>query len=84
MLATEEDCPGNTAGVLALEEERLGLSILKAEDLAVTADVELALHMYVSYGLYGIVVEWSWLQVGVLASIPRQRVQSLTLPGYMR
>jgi hypothetical protein len=39
----EEDSPGNAARVLALEEERLGLAILESEDLAVTADVELAL-----------------------------------------
>lgn len=43
MLPAEEDGPGDTAGVLALEEEGLGLSILETEDLAVTADEELAL-----------------------------------------
>ena len=43
MLAAEEDGPGNAAGVLALEEEGLGLSILETEDLAVTTDVKLAL-----------------------------------------
>ena len=43
MLATEEDGPGDAAGVLALEEEGLGLSILEAEDLAVATDVQLTL-----------------------------------------
>ena len=42
-LPSEEDSPSNSAGVLALEEERLGLSALEAEDLAVRADEELAL-----------------------------------------
>ena len=44
MLAAEEDGPGNAAGVLALEEEGLGLSILETEDLAVAANEELALY----------------------------------------
>ena len=35
--------PGYSAGVLALEEEGLGLAILESEDLAVTADIEFAL-----------------------------------------
>lgn len=43
MLATEEDGPCDTAGVLALQEERLGLALLEAEDLAVATDVELTL-----------------------------------------
>ena len=43
MLSSEEDRPCNPAGVLALEEERFGLAVLEAEDLAVTADVKLAL-----------------------------------------
>lgn len=37
--------PVNLARVLALEEKGLGLSVLEAEDLAVTTDVELALFM---------------------------------------
>ena len=37
--------PVNLTGVLALEEEGLGLAVLEAEDLAVTTDVELALYM---------------------------------------
>jgi hypothetical protein len=42
--------PGYSAGVLALQEEGLGFAILEAEDLAVTADVELALfHQTVSH-----------------------------------
>jgi len=43
VLSAEQDSPGNSAGVLALEEEGFGLSILEAEDLGITADVELAL-----------------------------------------
>jgi hypothetical protein len=45
VLSSEEDRPGDTAGVLALEEEGLGLAILETEDLAVTTDVELALYV---------------------------------------
>ena len=43
MLSSEKDGPCNTTGVLALEEEGFGLSILESENLAVTADVKLAL-----------------------------------------
>jgi hypothetical protein len=43
VLSAEEDGPCDAAGVLALEEEGLGLSVLETEDLAVTADVDLAL-----------------------------------------
>lgn len=43
MLSSEKDGPCNATGVLALEEEGFGLAILESEDLAVTADVELAL-----------------------------------------
>lgn len=42
-LATAENSPRDLAGVLALEEKRLGLSVLETEDLAVRADEELAL-----------------------------------------
>jgi hypothetical protein len=42
-LATAENGPCDLTGVLALEEKRLGLSALEAEDLAVRADEELAL-----------------------------------------
>ena len=45
MLPAEKDGPSNPAGVLALEEQALGLAILETEDLAVTADVQLALNM---------------------------------------
>lgn len=45
VLPAEEDGPCNPAGVLALEEQALGLAILETEDLAVTADVQLALNM---------------------------------------
>ena len=43
VLPSVENRPRDPAGVLALEEERLGLAILESEDLAVTADVELTL-----------------------------------------
>jgi hypothetical protein len=43
VLAAVEDSPGDAAGVLPLEEERLGLAILEAEDLAVATDVQLTL-----------------------------------------
>jgi hypothetical protein len=42
-LSAEEDGPGDAAGVLALEKERLGLAALESEDLAVATDVELTL-----------------------------------------
>ena len=38
-----EHSPCYSARVLALEEKRFGLAILEAENLAVAADVELAL-----------------------------------------
>lgn len=44
VLATEENGPCNAAGVLALQEQRLGFAVLEAEDLAVTTDIELALY----------------------------------------
>ena len=43
VLATVEDGPSYPAGVLALKEERLGLAVLEAEDLAVATDVQLTL-----------------------------------------
>jgi hypothetical protein len=43
VLSSEQDGPGDAAGVFALEEEGFGLAVLEAEDLAVTADVELSL-----------------------------------------
>lgn len=43
VLATEENSPCDAAGVLALEEKGLGLSVLETEDLGVTTDEELAL-----------------------------------------
>jgi hypothetical protein len=45
VLATEENSPCDAAGVLALEEEGLGLSVLETEDLGVTADEELTLNI---------------------------------------
>jgi hypothetical protein len=43
VLSTEENGPGDATGVLALKEERFGLSVLESENLAVTTDVDLAL-----------------------------------------
>jgi hypothetical protein len=43
VLAAVERRPCNAARVLALEEERFGLAVLEAKDLAVAADVEFAL-----------------------------------------
>jgi hypothetical protein len=43
VLSSEKNSPCDTAGVLALKEEGLGLSILESEDLAITADIELSL-----------------------------------------
>lgn len=43
MLAPEENGPCDAAGVLALEEEGFGFSILEAEDFAVATDVEFTL-----------------------------------------
>ena len=44
MLPPEQNRPGYPTRVLALQEERLGLAALEAEDLAVTTDVEGTLH----------------------------------------
>jgi hypothetical protein len=44
VLPPEERRPGDPTRVLALQEETLSLAILESEDLAVTADVELALY----------------------------------------
>lgn len=43
MVPAEQDSPGDPAGVLALEEKRLGFAVLEAEDLAVTTDEQLTL-----------------------------------------
>lgn len=43
VLSSEKDSPCNATGVLALEEQRLGLAVLESEDLAVATDVELTL-----------------------------------------
>jgi hypothetical protein len=48
VLSSEKDGPCNATGVLALEEEGFGLAILESEDLAITTDVELALHTILS------------------------------------
>lgn len=37
--------PGDSAGVLALEEEGFGFAILKAEDLAIATNIELTLFL---------------------------------------
>lgn len=46
VLPPVESRPSDPAGVLALEEKRLGLAILEAEDLAIATDVELALYSH--------------------------------------
>lgn len=43
MLASVQRGPGDSSGVLALEEEGFGFAVLETEDLAVAADVEFAL-----------------------------------------
>jgi hypothetical protein len=48
VLATVQNGPRDAAGVLALQEQRLGLAVLEAEDLAVATDVELALDVAAS------------------------------------
>lgn len=48
MLSSEKDGPCNTTGILALQEEGFGLAILESEDLAITTDIELALHIKLS------------------------------------
>jgi hypothetical protein len=56
----------NLARVLALEEQGLGLSVLEAEDLAVTTDVELALARVDLLTAEGIVVGTHVGGVGVI------------------
>lgn len=46
MLPPIERRPRDTAGILSLQEERLGLAVLESEDLAVAADVEFSLFSY--------------------------------------
>ncbi len=48
VLSSEQDGPCNATGILALQEEGFGLAILESEDLAITTDVELALHTILS------------------------------------
>jgi len=43
VLSPVKSGPSYSSGVLALEEKRLSLAILEAENLAVATDVELAL-----------------------------------------
>ena len=45
MLSPVQRRPGNSSGILALEEQTLALAILESEDLAIAADVELALQI---------------------------------------
>ena len=46
-----ERCPSYSSGILPLQEEGLGLAILKSEDLAVASDIELALFVTSSVSL---------------------------------
>ena len=48
MLPAEQYRPRDPTRVLALQEERLGLAVLEAEDLAVAADVEFTLSHRIS------------------------------------
>ena len=43
MLPSEENCPGDSSGIFALQEEGLGFAILEAEDLTVATDVKFTL-----------------------------------------
>ena len=43
VLAAVKGRPGDETGVLSLQEERLGLAVLEAEDLAVATDIDLTL-----------------------------------------
>lgn len=52
VLATVENGPRYPTRVLALEEKRLGLSILESEDLAVATDVQLTLKVTRIVSLY--------------------------------
>ena len=45
VLATVEDSPRDATGVLSLQEERLGLAVLEAEDLAIATDVDFTLSL---------------------------------------
>ena len=45
MLSPVQRRPGNSSGILALEEQTLALAILESEDLAIAPDVELALQI---------------------------------------
>jgi len=44
VLSSEKNSPCDAAGVLALEEKRLSLTVLETEDFAVATDVKLALN----------------------------------------
>ena len=46
VLSSEENCPCDPPGVLALEEKRFGFAILESEYFAVTTDVELPLSFH--------------------------------------
>lgn len=45
MLSPVQDSPRDAAGVLALQEQGLRLAVLETEDLGVTTDEELTLHL---------------------------------------
>lgn len=51
VLATEQNSPGDTAGVLALGKQRLGLARAETEDLAVATDKDLALYKVCQYDI---------------------------------
>lgn len=62
MLPSEENCPGDSSGVFALQEEGLGFAILEAEYLAVATDVEFTL-VEIAYQYR--ILSWSPLNVFV-------------------
>ena len=60
VLSSEENGPCDATGVLALEEERFSLAVLKTEDLAITTNVKLALfsnhqHQFLKFEPYNLI-----------------------------
>jgi hypothetical protein len=82
VLSSEKDGPCNATGVLALQEEGFGLAILEAEDLAITTDVELALHTILSaFRLLSIqFLNSSSCQPLDRSSPPRRRGERISVP----